>query len=446
MKCGFNQWLLLVVVFLFFYGCSTKQSRLQDAVEKGDTDTVRALLAQGAEVNAKGKNGFTPLILAAQNGHTDTVRVLLDAGADVNAKNEEGTTALITAAKNGHTDAMNVLLAAGAREPDFAVVRVFYATDRNRTGEKDPSSFFGDDRGKLELGTVEVSIPRDHRMGELEDPVSYRFEFRKNPSKHVVLLSVNLEPADLFFSKLSLQVRQSNRKEAFVFIHGYDTTFEDAARRTAQIAYDLGFDGAPILYSWPSKGTFSDYLADYENAQWTVPDLKTFLSDIVSKSGAQTIHLIAHSLGNLALTEALKNLAPTLQAQIPSFHFNQVVLAAPDIDTEIFGGLVKAFQQTAERITLYASSRDEALIISKKLRSAYPRAGDSSSMIVILPGIDTIDATAVDTGLIGHAYVEDNRSILSDIFSLFKDGEPPDKRFGLKPAEFNGLKYWLFKP
>ena len=42
--------------------------------------------------------------------------------------------------------------------------------------------------------------------------------------------------------------------EAFVFVHGYNNSFKAAAFRTAQIAYDLEFEGAAICYSWPSQG------------------------------------------------------------------------------------------------------------------------------------------------------------------------------------------------
>ncbi len=37
-------------------------------------------------------------------------------------------------------------------------------------------------------------------------------------------------------------------------MHGYNTSFDNALYRTAQIAYDLDFDGATFLYSWPSGG------------------------------------------------------------------------------------------------------------------------------------------------------------------------------------------------
>ena len=58
------------------------------------------------------------------------------------------------------------------------------------------------------------------------------------------------------------QMQRAARDDAFLFIHGYNVTFEGAARRTAQMAYDLGFNGAAVFYSWPSQGTPTAYTID----------------------------------------------------------------------------------------------------------------------------------------------------------------------------------------
>jgi esterase/lipase superfamily enzyme len=148
---------------------------------------------------------------------------------------------------------------------DFAVMRVFFATDRNFTGSEKPDDMFGVSRSTLSYGTCDVSIPRDHRLGELEAPSIWRLEFREGPAKHVVLLSAVAQPKDKFFTDLVARVRTSTRASAFLFVHGYNVTFEDAARRTAQISYDLAFEGAPVFYSWPSQGRTPAYTVDEQN-------------------------------------------------------------------------------------------------------------------------------------------------------------------------------------
>jgi esterase/lipase superfamily enzyme len=342
----------------------------------------------------------------------------------------------ITAAKE-----VSEVLTAGGPSHNYGIVRIFYATDRRRGTSSAPAEYFSGERGAddpLSYGVCGVSIPRDHRMGELEQRSILKFEFRNNPEKHVLLLNVQEEEPDIFFTELRGCVLGSSAKEAFVFIHGYNVSFEDAARRTAQLAYDLGFSGAPILYSWPSKGSAASYPADEATIEWTTPHLKRFLKDVAVRTGASTVHLIAHSMGNRALTRALEAMASELTPgqMLP---FKQVVLAAPDIDADVFRQLARAIQKTCIKITLYASSRDVALAASRQFHSA-PRAGGTNPGIVAVPGIDTIDASALETGFLGHSYFAENKSILSDIIRLFRTGKAPGERCGM----LMNATHWVF--
>jgi esterase/lipase superfamily enzyme len=328
--------------------------------------------------------------------------------------------------------------------PDYAVVRVFYATDRMPTGSALPAKFYGGGRAQtddLQLGTLDVSIPRDHRMAVIERPSILKFEFREDPEKHVVLLSVTPRSEQEFYSELAAKVDSSPGKDAFVFVHGFDNSFEEAAWRTAQISYDLGFQGAPIMYSWPSKGKLSDYTADEATIDWTSAHLEKFLEAVAAQSHATTVHLIAHSMGNRALTRALAAIAA--QHPVPPM-FKQVFLAAPDIDVGLFRQLAVTFPSAAAHVTLYASSRDKAILTSERIHH-FDRVGDSRHICVVA-NIDTIDASAVDTGLIGHAYYADNRTILSDIYQVIKTGAAPGQRFGMHAMTVQSMTYWAFTP
>ena len=294
--------------------------------------------------------------------------------------------------------------------------------------------------GTLSLGICEVSIPRDHRMGELEKPSIWKFELRQNPEKHIVLLNVMPQEDQHFWSQVASRVEKSKTKETFVFVHGYYTTFEDAARRTAQMAYDLGFEGAPICYSWPSQGELADYPVDETNAQWTVPHLKRFLQTLAESSQAKTIHVIAHSMGNRAVSNALQLLSTELGTK--PCRLQHLVLAAPDIDADTFKDLAESIKKVADHVTMYISRLDKALVLSKRFHG-YPRLGETVS---IISGMDTIDASAVDTSFIGHAYYGDNRSVLSDIFWLLKESKPPTDRFGMQRVQEGPGVYYAFRP
>lgn len=337
-------------------------------------------------------------------------------------------------------------------EEEFVRRTVFYGTDRaeNPSGLEDPETYFGTGRarsGTLRLGTCEVSIPRDHRMGQVERPSIWKLEFRPDPARHMVLLGLTPMPRKVFFGRLRGEVQKSEGKEALVFVHGFNVSFADAVLRTAQIAYDLGFDGAPITYSWPSQASLSKtaYHTDETNAEWTAPHLEKFLSDIAAQSGAREIHLIAHSMGNRPLTAALQRIAARMARDSKPL-FEHIVLTAPDIDADTFLQIADEFSKPGKRTTLYASSRDAALQFSREIHGGLPRAGDSGLDIVVLPIFDTIEVSTVDTSFLGHSYYGDNRSVLTDLFALIRNGSPPDKRFGLRSRTKRGLKYWVFQP
>lgn len=189
-------------------------------------------------------------------------------------------------------------------------------------------------------------------------------------------------PKETFFDLLKKALSGPDERSAFVFIHGCNVAFDEAIRRTAQLGFDLGLRKAPILYSWPSQGSALQYIADTNAAMWTVPHLPEFLRDLREHSGATCIHLIAHSMGNQALTGALRLLRADAAPQ--SRLFRQVVLTAPDLDAHVFErDLARQIVGIAERTTLYASSRDEVLVVSKRL-NAYRRAGDAGDGIVVV--------------------------------------------------------------
>src|SRR5207245_2644693 len=90
------------------------------------------------------------------------------------------------------------------------------------------------------------------------------------------------------FAEMADRLGWRPQRKAFVFVHGFNNSFEDAARRTAQIYHDVEFDGVPLFYSWPSKGKLRDYSYDTNNADQAVGYLKAFLQDLAGRGGLST--------------------------------------------------------------------------------------------------------------------------------------------------------------
>ena len=331
------------------------------------------------------------------------------------------------------------------RPKNYATVSLLYGTDRKPASTEGAQAVFGAERGELVLGVCDVSIPRDHRVGELESPRVWKLEFRLDPSKHVALLNTVSMGQEEFRTLLQKSIANSSTRESLVFIPGYNVSFEDAARRTAQIAYDLGFRGVASFYSWPSNGKMLDYFADEEQARRAARYLSAYLEMILADTNIDQVHLIAHSMGNQVLSAALQHLATKMPTRGKP-KIGQIALVAPDIDAEIFRtDIAPLIVRMGHRLTLYASNHDRALEVSKTLHN-YPRAGDLRDGVTIVRGMDTIDASAVDTSFVGHSYFAENRSVVADLFALLRKDLDPSERFGMRAMTSAGLRYWMFVP
>ncbi|MFJ8888136.1 alpha/beta hydrolase [Streptomyces sp. NPDC102402] len=323
------------------------------------------------------------------------------------------------------------------------IVPVFFATDRARTSDNAGEVAFGGLRGELTYGKTLIGIPDDHRIGTLEKPRPFRLRFRASPAKDVLVGSTSQRDPNGFAEEARTLLSHTPDKQALIFVHGYNVGFSDASVRAAQIAYDLNFSGCTMLYSWPSRGGVLSYREDENNARWTVRNFQEFLRFVLTEAGVEVAHIVAHSMGNRVVAEALAQFDTTMLPE-SSGRLGEVIFAAPDIDSSVFRQLAPAIVEQARGCTLYASSKDLALKVSYKL-AGYARAGQSGDGIVVVDGVHTIDATGLDTGLLGHSYLGDRRSILSDIYSLLNHGHHPSQRFGLKAVQASHGPYWAFQ-
>ena len=346
--------------------------------------------------------------------------------------------------------------AAAADNPMYDVMPVFYGTDR--AIEPDPNRLaFGSERGhKLQLGRALVTVPLSHKVPSVERPwvveVPYFklkiYEEKEDNTKHFTLQEISALTKEQMLALVKERLAKSvNFKDhAFVFVHGFNTSFDYALYRTAQIAYDLKFDGAPFVYSWPSGGKVASYTYDRGSAEQAEPHLAEFLDLVVKQTGAKSISLIAHSMGNELLLRVMEHMKPVTPSGVS---ISQVILAAPDVDRDKFNIIAREITSLAKGVTLYAASNDRALGYSARFWGGVPRAGDvPASGPLIVPGVDTIDVTSLSTDslALNHSSYAENNALLNDIKLLLQTGErPPDKRIPiLEKVTIPGGDYWRY--
>ncbi len=349
-------------------------------------------------------------------------------------------------------------------------VRVFFGTNRAREDLPKRIAFSWKDSGALALGGAVVTVPRKVRRdsGSIQRPSWWdrnvlRIPPEGDPARHFVivpnLLEVYSDEAS-FIAAVARHMENAGdfKDHAFIYVHGYRVGFDDALYRTAQIAYDLGSPresdgvivpfGSAFLYSWPSAGQLKDYPYDQESARLAVRHLKEFLDVVIARTAVKHVHLVAHSMGNVPLLNALGEFVgqETAGAKV-----SQVILAAPDIGRREFSNLAARIKPLAAGFTLYASSSDLAMEASRKVHKNEPRAGDVvDGNPVLATGVDTIDISAITTCYFcfGHDEYVEQDELLGDISKLMRAGlRPPHSRTeSFKIQESTELPFWKYQP
>jgi esterase/lipase superfamily enzyme len=327
-------------------------------------------------------------------------------------------------------------------------VPVYFGTTRSSSNypEVQPNVQFlnGRGSGKLTLGRALISIPPGHRLGKFEQPFSiWKFRLKPNPAKHIVLRSVEVMDTHDWVSTVRTELDALPARTAFVFIHGFNVTFSEAMMRAGQIARDIAYEGLVTAFSWGSEGTLSGYAADEDAVQLAVPELVEFLGRLRTDAGVEAFHIVAHSMGCRALLSALKvnSWWGALSGPV-----TEAVFAAPDVDATQYRQSILAIPNNAVRYTLYGSERDWAIALSRSIRKNHPRAGDGGSNILVMSGVDTVDASKVGEHLfgLGHSYIADKRTILGDLWAVVRGLALP--RFGLEQRPHQAGTYWVLLP
>lgn len=321
---------------------------------------------------------------------------------------------------------------------DAKKLTLWFATNRDVAPAN--GIFFSGRRSEqsvVHYGKCVVSVPKGHRFG------STGSQWWKRLLKGDDRLKVEgIEPllSRAYFEQLRDHISQASDEDfGILFVHGYRVSFVDAAVRTAQLAYDLRAHTASF-FSWPSAGETAAYTADEPAALASKSLLREYLQaldDAAGKSGHR-LHVIAHSMGNRVLLGALHDLA--LLGWQPKA-VDKIVFAAPDEDRDTFKQTMFALQAIGSGRTLYASNKDKAVAASEILHG-YARAGYFPP-ITVSAGLDTIDASQVDSTFLGHSDFATERPLLNDIFLWLTQGLPPARRPSLQVATTaDGAVYW----
>jgi esterase/lipase superfamily enzyme len=369
-------------------------------------------------------------------------------------------------------------------------VDVLYATDRGAEESEDKAIAYGVERSpslgfgvcRVKLGNeatweeivaetrsrrrqanipiVVESITELERLPESPYPREMSSEGLRIPIE--IQTEIDRQTA-VFQSELGKLLRESPRKEALIFVHEFNNSFEDAAIRAAELSHIMGREFVPIMYSWPAGsggGFLRGYQHDSESAEFTIYHFKSFLRAVADTPGLERMHLLAHSRGNVMLTGAVRELfleeggVPRVADFRKRYKIHNVILAAADLDMEVAQQRVVAegVGLGVDRITIYICASDKALDLSSWLFQSVARLGQiqqkqfeaMSSKVQNKKGLTVIDARVSD-GLLSHSYFLDSPAVSSDLVLLIRFDREPGAEHG-RPLTNAIANFWTISP
>lgn len=261
-----------------------------------------------------------------------------------------------------------VLIPTKVQAANTSKVDVLVATTRRPT--ETPGVLFSGERGKEPAVTeITVSIPPDasRDVGQVQWPS----KLPANPAKEFATVAVTPMTPQSAQGWLKGHLPKSRR--VMVFVHGFNNRYEDAVYRFAQIVHDSKADVAPVLFTWPSRGSIFAYNYDKESTNYSRDALEMMLSRLANAPNVGEITVMAHSMGSWLTVEALRQMAIRKGRVAPKI--KNVILASPDLDVDVFGRQLAEIGPKRPQFTLFVSQDDRALSLSRRISGNIDRLG-----------------------------------------------------------------------
>ncbi|WP_347267317.1 alpha/beta hydrolase [Paracoccus sp. (in: a-proteobacteria)] len=304
----------------------------------------------------------------------------------------------ICAAAAGCSDRMPASVLAptnAAPQAGARIVQVHAVTTRQRQPGQ-PYAFGAGRAPELTFASFDISIPPTHRSGEIEWA-----EGEPDPAKDFITLRQEVLPRQTF-------KKEVEAKNVGIFIHGFNQSFQEALFRTAQMGADSSLGAQPILFSWSSEGHLSSYLADRDAADFARDGLVDTLTLLArSRPAGGRVRVLAHSMGARLTMEALRQLR--LEGRGDVLDRLEVILAAPDIDVDVFRRQANVIGPMREPMTVLVATDDKALALSSKLSARRQRVGAIDlnnprvQKAVQESGMRVIDISSIQPDSIAHS-------------------------------------------
>jgi len=310
--------------------------------------------------------------------------------------------------------------------PGASTVDLLVVTTR-QPDSSEPGVMFSGERGRgVHFADIEVSIPPD--AGRVVGEVQWPEAPTPNPATQFATVHAEVLSREAALATFSARVRKTPKRQVLLFVHGFNTRFEEAVYRFAQIVHDSNADVTPVLFTWPSRGRLLQYGYDHESASYSRDALESVLQALQRNRDVGEISILAHSMGNWVTLEALRQMA-IRNGRIGS-KIQNVMLAAPDVDFDVFRRQIAEIGVRPSAFTLFASRHDDALAASRRfwgnprLGGVDPHASPYQE-VFDRDRVRVIDLTSVaSSDPLGHSTFASSPEVVRSIGVRLAQGQP----------------------
>lgn len=278
---------------------------------------------------------------------------------------------------------------------------VVYAATTRAPASDEATNFTSERANRMSFSRFTVSIPPAHQPTQIEWPAG-----TPDPSRSFAVVDRSFLPKQAFLDEVQAASRSSAEVGAGIFVHGFNYNFPETVFRLAQLSADATLEGPQIAFSWPSQANLRGYLDDLNSAAYSRDYLAELIVDVAARTSGD-IAIVGHSMGAWLVMETVRQLR--LQGYDRVIARLRVILAAPDIDVDVFRQQLKVIGPLDRALMLLVSPEDRALLLSELLSASRPRIGTSDvrdpevQAAARANNVQIVDISALaDTGGAGH--------------------------------------------
>jgi len=338
--------------------------------------------------------------------------------------------------------------------------RYFFVTNRKKTDDDEEmleDRFASERESSLKFGIFDASIEPSVGLGMLINPSEW-FQ-----TEEIVVSNTKALPQEAFVSQLREQVEASPRRSLLIVVHGFKERFPSALRKTVFVGHILDINSPVMVFDWP--GDQGSSLRGYRNAHRVATasgaELAKTIELIVNDVKPEKLWLIANSMGGQVVADAFSHLYQNPEFADAGIEIEDVILTAPDVSQEAFDNQFKQeIASLTRNLTVYVSSNDRALVMSRLVNLGDSRRGESTlsadmldeaAAVVDLLDPDSelvtlVDVTPVNRTRNFHNFSLETPEFFDDLYLRLINKQTPHSRGLYHLQTPKGANYWVLTP